>query len=667
MNELQISFDTEVSIGVNKEKIIKVKSIEEGLIYKFIIGSDGIWKTIQDFSEKDSCVWIPKETGKYTIMVQGKDKNSRRPFDCMTKEEINVLDDKGLKLIEDIKINNADLVIGEKLIVDIISYRSPVLYRFWINGKQGWEPIRDYTSEGKLVYTATKEGKHEILIECKRPESKEKFEDFKTIRFDVSLPRKIEISDFRCLTRELLINEELVFKVDTTLDDKRILLYKFVKINKDGKCSCIQDFSSRKIVSYQENQKGEYKLLCLVRDILSTNDYDDRAIIHYNVKPYRKVKINNLRTDVNSPQLKGSTINIRADVEGGRELLYRYVVEGPSNKDTGYNRSKEYVWETKNEGEYKITLFIKDISSKAEFEDKKTIVYSINEKSDKPIRIIEIVAKKNEYTLVGTPVNISVSTEGGTDLRYSFIVYKNNVETERVDYGIANWVDFIPEDTGTYEIEVRVKDKYSVREYDSNDFLKLKARNYIPAKIDYILVSNKERHIVGDEIGINVIAENTNNIFVKYVTKINNRLIEETQFIKDKKLIFKPKCAGKYTFEIYAKSIESSEQFDCKKEVKFYVYENMLVSNTKIIYNKDSVAINKEVTFSVTSQGGKDVCYQFYIMENDNWVKMQGYSRKNYYTFIPYLKGRYKIMVMAKSYYKDVNYEDYDEAVFEVT
>ena len=50
MSELQILFDTELNVAcVNKEKIIKVQPIDKDVLYKFIVGIDGIWKTIQDY------------------------------------------------------------------------------------------------------------------------------------------------------------------------------------------------------------------------------------------------------------------------------------------------------------------------------------------------------------------------------------------------------------------------------------------------------------------------------------------------------------------------------------------------------------------------------------------------------------------------------------------
>ena len=53
-------------------------------------------------------------------------------------------------------------------------------------------------------------------------------------------------------------------------------------------------------------------------------------------------------------------------------------------------------------------------------------------------------------------------------------------------------------------------------------------------------------------------------------------------------------------------------------------------------------------------------------MEKGNWVRVQAYSRKNYYTFFPFSQGDYKILVLSKSYYKKVNYEDYAYLEFKV-
>ena len=440
------------------------------------------------------------------------------------------------------------------------------------------------------------------------------------------------------------------------------MLYKFIKISKDGKVTCIQDYSSRRLVSYQEKEAGEYKLLCLVRDILSNKEYDDRAIMLYSVKAYNPINIKSFTPDTNSPQMNGSTINFKAEVDGGREI--RYIVEGEVAEDSGYIRRNEYTWETQKEGEYTVTLYVKDISYDGDYEDKKVINYTIDKKSDKPVKIVDIITDNKKTALIGQPINMKVKAEGGISLKYSFVIYKDNKEKERIGFSDSNWINFIPDEKGEYEVEIRVKDKYSNKEYDSHTFIYVRAKEYLPGEIDYILLPNKSSYLVGDLIDIEAVVQNTRSVLIRYVTKINGYLVEDTGFIQNKKIQLKPKCSGKYTFEVYSKNIKCEEEFDSKKEVSIYVSEATPVTNTKILCDREEIVCNEEVTFKVTSVGGKDVCYEFYIMEKGNWIKTQSYSKKDYYTFIPFLRGEYRVMVLAKSFYKKVNYEDYGEFSF---
>ena len=664
MENLVILFDKDSPRNKEDEVLIEAVFGKEPLQYKFIIGNDGVWNTIQEFSESDTCIWNPSAEGKYIVMVQGKKEGSSRPFDYLAKEEFVIGEKEIEKLIKDVNMDKTHLTVGEKITIDVLGNEQGLLYRFWIKGNQDWELIRDYTTSNRLVFTANKEGKQEILIECKEVNSSENFDEFTTIKFDVVLPTKIEITDFKCLTEELLINQELVFKVSSSLDDKRSLLYKFIKISKDGKVTCIQDYSSRRLVSYQEKEAGEYKLLCLVRDILSNKEYDDRAIMLYSVKAYNPINIKSFTPDTNSPQMNGSTINFKAEVDGGREIVYRYIVEGEVAEDSGYIRRNEYTWETQKEGEYTVTLYVKDISYDGDYEDKKVINYTIDKKSDKPVKIVDIITDNKKTALTGQPINMKVKAEGGISLKYSFVIYKDNKEKERIGFSDSNWINFIPDEKGEYEVEIRVKDKYSNKEYDSHTFIYVRAKEYLPGEIDYILLPNKSSYLVGDLIDIEAVVQNTRSVLIRYVTKINGYLVEDTGFIQNKKIQLKPKCSGKYTFEVYSKNIKCEEEFDSKKEVSIYVSEATPVTNTKILCDREEIVCNEEVTFKVTSVGGKDVCYEFYIMEKGNWIKTQSYSKKDYYTFIPFLRGEYRVMVLAKSFYKKVNYEDYGEFSF---
>ena len=160
--------------------------------------------------------------------------------------------------------------------------------------------------------------------------------------------------------------------------------------------------------------------------------------------------------------------------------------------------------------------------------------------------------------------------------------------------------------------------------------------------------------------------QNTNNTLLRYITKINGHEVEDTGFVESKRMRVVPKCSGKYTFEIYAKNTLCKDDYDVKKEVSVYVHEAIPVRNTKIKIKNKELVVNNEVTFEVTSKGGKEVCYEFYIMEKGNWIRVQAYSRKNYYSFLPFSPGMYKILVLSKSYYKKSSYEDYTITEFKI-
>lgn len=658
MKEVLIDFDNKSPANLNDS--INIWASSDGLQdiqYKFIEGLEGVWNPIQDFSQKNICTWSPKKPGKYMIMVQGKEKDSKKPYDFLGRAEFEVKDI--VKIIKNVKLEKNKIFVGEKLNLTVESEEDLLLYRFWIRGQEDWELLQDYSTEKTYIFTGNEAGAKEILVECKRVESGNNVDDFITLKIEVKDLRKIEITNFKCFTKNMIVGEELIFKVEANYDEKRPLLYKFLKVNNEGRTICVQDYSSKSIVSFKEKVPGDYKLLCLVRDVFSSKEYDDRAFMIYSVQPYENIKIRSFKADIKSPQPKDTVINLKANVEGGRELLYRYIIEGPVAEDSGYIRKDLFQWRPSEVGDYTVTLKTKDISFSGDYEDISKINYKIDIKGEKAVRIIDVKSDKERKCLVGQPINIKVKAEGGGKLVYEFIVYKDGVKKEKIDYGVNNWVDFIPIDEGEYEVEVRVKDFYSIKEFDSCQSLYIEAKSYLPAEIKYVLTNAKEFYLVHDTINIEAIMLNTKDTLVKFVTSINGYEVENTGFIESKRLKVTPKCPGKYSFSIYAKNIKSTEEYDCKKEISIYVQEDMPVTGTKVYFSTEDIRVGKEVSFQVESKGGKDVCYEFYIMNKGNWALVQGYSRKNYYTFIPFKAGEYRLLVLSKSFYKKVNYEDY--------
>lgn len=581
--------------------------------------------------------------------------------------DINSIDDTYNEIIEDIIIEKNKIFVGEKAVIKVNSIeKETYLYKFYIKNNNEWSIIKEYDTDNILVYTATQPGRMEFLVQCKRLNSTDNFDDFRIIDIDVEENEKVEIVNIKCLSTELICGEELEFAVDTNIKENngQVILYKFYKISKDGRSSCIQDYSTNSNVQFIEPHDGTYRILCLVRSILSNKEYDDRAVLMYKVKPYTDIKIKDFIADLNSPQATETEIIFNSDVEGGKNPLYRYKVKGPIEEDTGFTISNEFSWNPEEPGEYEVFLYVKDKMFTGEYEDSRKIAFTIEKRGKKPIKILDVIVDKEKKIIIGETVNIMVHAEGGTGLLYSFIIKRDGRLIEESKYSTSNWIDFTPDRVGEYEVEIKVKDKYSEKDFDIHNLIYLKAMEYIPGEIDYILLPYKENYLIGDAIEFECISQNTNEVLIKYETKINGQSIEQTEFSKNKKLRVIPKTPGKYTIEVCAKNIKCEKEFDSKKQISLYVNEASPVLNTKIISNKIEGKVNEEFSIEATSRGGKDVCYEFYLMENGQWKKVQSYSKKNFYSFIPFTSGKYKILALAKSYYKKVSYEDYSELNF---
>lgn len=666
MNEMNILFSTENLQEKQKEILISVENkIEDNLSYKFLIGLKGTWTTLKELSEASAAIWKPDTEDKYSIMVQAKRKESKKPFDFISKTEYTV----GTvceKLISEIYIDKNEIRVGEKITLTVDSTKIPIMYRYWVRENDNWLLLKDYSTENVLTWASKYSGDQEFLVECKDLDSKNAFDDFMKIEFNVKAMKSLEIMRFECLTEDLFEDRELVFEVGANYEDNRMVLYKFVKIDPDGNSTCIQDYSTKKLVSYVEENKGNYKLLCMAKDMYSLLEYDDRAVIHYTVEPYEEINIQSFTSDLSSPQLCDTPIILKCIVRGGKHLLYKFIINGICKENSGYIRKNNYIWTPKEAGEYSVSLWVKDVSFKGEFEKNASLKFIIDDIGNGNVIIDEVILDKQDIVLVGQAIHVKVKATGGTSLRYSFSVFQNDSEIEKIEYGTLDFVDFTPEESGKFKLEVRVKDKYSKREFDCHAVAYIEALKSIPAKIDYVLMPPKEYYMVGDTIALQVIAENTRNILVNYILKINGHYVEQTNFVQHINYELKPKCSGTYSIELRAKNKSSTEAYDSMREIKIEVHETLPITNTKILCDKTNFMANEAITFITENQGGKDVIYEFYLMEKGDWTLVQRFSRKNDYTFMPFTKGTYKMLVLSKNFYKSISYEDYDIMEIEV-
>ena len=676
VNELEVNFSLVSPQDKDIPIDIEVSELEEDMIYRFCVGINGVWHTIQDFSTRRQITWTPSEYGSYIVMVQAKKILSKKAFDYITR--VNYIIGKNFdddKLIKSITLNKESYIVGDKLCLTVDSIYSPSLYKFWINGPYGWELIKNYTSDEKLVLTMNEVGEKEILVQCKRQESENNFDDFSTVKFCVYENTKIEITSLRSLSKNLVSGEELMFQCDVNNEENKTLLYKFVVIDEGGNVDVVQDYSTKSVVSFVSNDIGKFKLLVLVKDIYSINNYDDRAVILYEIKSYNEIRVIDFSADLSSPHYTGHSVVFNVQVEGGKNLMFKYVIKGPSLdeedfiEESGYIRENFYQWVPKISGEYTATVYIKDESNTQGYDISKEFNFEVLPYVSQVVKILDVQIDSYEKHVKNKPIGFIVNAEGGLKLQYSFVITKENREIGIVEYSDKNFLTFVPQESGYYEFEVKVKDEFSVQAYDASTILHLKVWDYYPAKIDYILYRIQECYMIGEPIIFSVIAQNTKNILFKYNLFLDGSMIEEVDFKNDSSFEYTPIVKGKYTLKVMAKNKDSNVEYDTKKEVHVYVQDILPVHDTKIIceVSEDSLLVNNSVFFMVENKGGKDVGYEFYLMEQGQWRRVQRYSRKNTYSFIPFKAGNYKLLALTKSQHRNCSYEDYGIYEFKIT
>lgn len=640
-------------------KLYIENKMSESLLYKFLVKCDGgSWKTIRDFHETSSATWTPNEDGKYMIMVQSKEPDSKKSHDFISRIDF-VIGGVGEKLIKDIILSSSEIRLGEKLDVTVVPNRLPMLCKYWLKEDGNWKLIKDYSLDTMLTFVPNLEGYLELLVECKDETSENQFDDFANIFFRVLPMKPIRLNELKCLTEDLIVGKELTFETDASYDESRVLLYKFIKIDDRGNMHVIQDYSSKRLVTFTEIIPGKYRLLCMIKDMYSHKKYDDRAILHYEIIKYKPIKILNFTSDLSSPQIEKIPIEFKAICTGGENLLYKFIIDGNLNESSSFSENNSYRWLPEASGIYKVMVLVKDKSFMDEYEEKATLEFTIDKDFTQNIFIKGIELSNEKQVLINEPLNIKVNATGGQNLLYEFIIKKEGKEIQHIDYDEANNMAFIPTKVGKHEIEVRVKHPKSKRTYDVHSVVYVDCKEFISAKIEYVLTEKKYMYLVGEEIELEIITENTKDTLAKYCVEINNRLVEIAEYSSNKKFKLLPRCPGIYTIKIYCKNIFSTNEHDCKKEITFRVMEGAPITNSKIILDGKEVRLNEEVNFKVQCDGGKDNLFEFYLMEQGEWKVIQKYSKKNFYTFMPFYRGYYKILALCKGSCSKVAYEDY--------
>ena len=344
---------------------------QNGLLYKYNLYNGKEWLVVRDYSEEPDFTWIPEKPGNYRFSVHVKDKKSTKPYDAygvldytITPEPVTV---KSLSATP----NSPQQVGTDILLRATATGGTDLLYKFHIFDGNTWSVLRDYGRNNKHTWKPTKPGRYKLVVHVKDRTSKKGYDDYTYTYFDITGPKEEPV-----VAKSLSGTPSSPQKPGTdillraTATGGKELLYKFYVY--DGKSwTVLKDYGRNNKYTWRPTKTGNYKLVVHVKDRSSKKDYDDYAVLYYDIQTTDPVEVKSLSASPSGPQKPGTDILLRTTATGGTELLYKFHIFDGNTWTVlrEYGRNNKYTWRPKQPGEYKIVVHVKDRSSKKAYDD----------------------------------------------------------------------------------------------------------------------------------------------------------------------------------------------------------------------------------------------------------------------------------------------------------
>jgi len=221
-----------------------------------------------------------------------------------------------------------------------------------------------------------------------------------------------------------------------------------------------QAFGTNSTVKYSPTQVGNYQVNVFAKDTLSQKEYDDVKNLIFSV--FSLDKISSFQSN-KTEYLEGDSINLTAIATlGSGSYLYKYVIlkDGVNVSTIDYNSLGSLQYIANAAGNYSVTVYLKDVISKNEFDAQGTL--SVKVYSPK---LSAITASGSFYD--GKVIAFNSSSTGASSLgiSYKYEVYNNGLLIATRNYSTSSY-SYTPTLPGIYTIRVYGKDGISSKVYD---------------------------------------------------------------------------------------------------------------------------------------------------------------------------------------------------------
>ena len=327
-----------------------------------------------------------------------------------------------------------------------------------------WTVATDYNTNSTLNWAFSSAGKYQVMCFVKDINSSSQYDSVAYSEVTANIA-PVTLNGITPSSLNTYKGKQETFTVSASGGTS--LLYQYHIYNYQTKIWTVAtDYTNSPTLKWAFSDVGKYQVMCFVKDVNSTKQYDVVAYCETSVT-VQPVTLNSI-TPSQLSTYKGNPETITVSASGGTSLLYQYHIYNYQTQQwsmvQNYSANATLKWTFTALGNYQVMCFIKDINSSKEYD---AVAYCGTTVNAPPVTLNGITPA-HLTTTVGEQETINVSASGGTTLMYQYNVYdyQKKVWALAQDYSTNPSLNWAFKAKGNYQVMCFVKDKTSSNQYD---------------------------------------------------------------------------------------------------------------------------------------------------------------------------------------------------------
>lgn len=653
---------------------------EEGIIeYQFSILEDEEYLVLQEYSKKDTYLWVPKKEGKYVFLIEGKNaigniqkeirevvvqniplekkKPSQSADEHKEKNIVNFSqrdsDVDGEKMTEniagdgelriqrfDINPNGQSVTKGAvELAAEAQGGDGKYQYCFWV--KRGKEKIllKDFSNENTYIWTPFTPAKYIVVLEIKDGSGNR---ITKEIEHEV-IREKLTIVEFNIDKEGIIYSGDRMNMTSLVTGGSGKYQYQYYVVRK-GEKILLKDFSSENNYTWTPITPAEYELYVVVKDSTGTSVSDKKRITVS--KPVIHIKEFNVG-DGSGNSVAENNILLSTEIEkkgSVGEVKYKYYVirNGSTILLKDYDKRSSYIWTPITPAEYKIIVEVKDANGYIWKECKEFVV-----RSQKPLSIDSFEISPEDSVVKESEVTLSAKASGGNEqIEYCYYVKRNGEKILLKDYSKDNTYVWHPVTPEKYSVYLEVRDGKGRSVVTSKEYEVKKSA----LEIKKFEVSPKEISEANTPIEIESLAHNGTGLYqYRFYVKRGKEKILLKDFSEINKFTWIPFTPAKYQIVVEVRDDSGEIKMT---EVEHEVIDESLKVESFNISTDSTIYVGENVSLETVARGGgKPYDFQYYVIRNGNSndkIMLKNFSSDNKVTWTPFTPAKYDLYVVVR-------------------